>query len=112
MSLQLLPSGGFEITLKDETKIKGQFNAASLKKLSLKYGGLGFSETISLLEDKGTLTTIIDFIICSCEGEYDGFDVMKWIEEMGGIGSDEWIKLNGHFLDGFIAKKKIETSPQ
>jgi hypothetical protein len=50
MGLQLLPSGGFEITLKDGSIVKGQFNTASLKRLSLFKGGLGFTDTIKLLE--------------------------------------------------------------
>lgn len=110
MNLQLLPSGGFEITLGDSTIVKGKFNAASLKRFSLKNGGLGFSETIDLLTKNNSLNTTMDFITCSCEGGYDGFDVMQWIEEMGGIGSDEWVRFEGHFMDGFIAKKKIVTT--
>jgi len=112
MTLQLLPSGCFEITLNDGSIIKGQFNHASLKKLSLMKGGLGYTETLDLLEPsitsgKDLVNNIIKLILFSVEGQYDDFDVVKWIEEMGGVGSEEWDRLNGHFLDGFVAKKKV-----
>lgn len=114
MSLTLLPSGCFEISLKDGSIVKGQFNHASLKKLSLLKGGLGYTETLDLLEPsiisgKELVNNIIKLILFSAEGTYDDFDVVKWIEELGGVGSEDWDRLNGHFLDGFVAKKKVAT---
>lgn len=114
MSLQLLPSGCFEITLNDGSIVKGQFNHASLKKLSLHKGGLGYTATLDLLEPtitpgKEIVDNIIKLLLFSVEGSYDDFDVVRWIEEMGGVGSEDWDRLNGHFLDGFVAKKKVAT---
>lgn len=112
MSLQLLPSGGFEITLKDATIIKGQFNAASLKKFSLLKGGLGFTDTVSLITDKADMPNFLQFILCAAEGNHTEFDVLEWIEQMGGVGSDEWLTLLGHVMDAYVSKKKIVTEAQ
>lgn len=106
MSLKLLPSGGFEITLKDGSIVKGQFNAATLKKLSLLNGGIGFSETIDLLTNNASIKSFLQFILCAVEGTYTEFDVLEWIEQFGGFDSDEFQKLMAHFMDGFVSKKK------
>lgn len=107
MSLTLLPSGGFQITLKDGTIVKGQYNASALKKLSLMNGGLGFSETIDLITDNASLKSILQLVLCACEGNYTEFDVLEWIEQLGGIGGEDSQKLFGHFMDGFVGKKKV-----
>ncbi len=106
MSLKLLPSGGFEITLKDGSIVKGQFNAATLKKLSLLNGGIGFSETINLIEDNASLKSFLQFILCATDGNYTEFDVLEWVEQMGGFDTDDFRNLMRHFMDGFVSKKK------
>jgi len=106
MSLQLLPSGCFEITLKDGSIVKGQFNAATLKKLSLMNGGVGFSDTLDLITTKASITNYLQFVLCATEGGFTEFDVLEWVEQMGGFDSDEFQKLIAHFMDGFVSKKK------
>lgn len=107
MSLQLLPSGGFEITLKDSTIIKGQYSAASLKKLSLMNGGIGFSETIDLLTSNASIKSFLQLVLCAVEGTYTEFDALEWIEQLGGFDSEDSQKLFAHFMDGFVSKKKM-----
>lgn len=107
MSLQLLPSGCFEITLKDSTIVKGQFNAGSLKKLSLINGGLGFSDTIDLLTVNASIKSFLQLVLCGVEGSYTEFDVLEWIEQLGGFDSEDSQKLFAHFMDGFVSKKKV-----
>jgi hypothetical protein len=112
MSLQLFPSGGFEITLKDGSIIKGQFNTASLKRLALFKGGLGFTDTIKLLEASGVsgieyLDNILQLVKFAAIGDFTDFDVLQWVEELGGFDSEEFQKLLGHYTDGFMAKKKV-----
>lgn len=113
MSLELLPSGGFSITLKDGSIIKGQFNTASLKRLSLHKGGLGFTDTIKLLERvEGTsgfdyIDNLLQLIKFAAIGEYTDFDVAQWVEEMGGFDSENFQMLLGHYTDAYVAKKKI-----
>jgi len=111
MSLQLLPSGGFEITLKDGSIIRGQFNTASLKRLSLYKGGLGFTDTIKLLESSGVngiewLDNLLQLVKFAAVGDYTDFDVLQWVEEMGGFDSEDFQKLIGHYTDGYMSKKK------
>ncbi len=106
MSLQLLPSGKFEITLKDGSIVNGEFTAATLKKFSLMNGGVGFSETIDLITTKASLTSFLQFILCAANGDYNEFDVLEWVEQLGGFNSDEFQRLTGHFMDRFVAKKK------
>jgi hypothetical protein len=106
MSLQLLPSGGFLINL-NGTEIKGQYSAASLKKFSLMNGGIGFSDTISLLTDNASISSFLQLVLCATEGNYTEFDVLEWIEHLGGFDSEDSQKLFAHFMDGFVNKKKV-----
>lgn len=106
MGLQLLPSGGFEITLSDSSVIKGRFSAASLKKLSLMNGGIGFSETIDLLTENASIKSFLQLVLCAVEGNYNEFDVLEWIEQLGGFNSEDSQRLFAHFMDGFAGKKK------
>jgi hypothetical protein len=113
MSLQLFPSGGFEITLKDGSIIKGQFNTASLKRLALFKGGLGFTDTIKLLEKTDTVSgfdyidNLLQLVKFAAIGDYTDFDVAQWVEEMGGFDGDDFQKLLGHYTDAYVSKKKM-----
>lgn len=121
MSLQLLPSGYFEIHLKQGTVIKGHYSAAALKFLSQLNGDLSFSATLLLLTDTGSLGNWLQLILCAVKAqsledktkcEYSEFDVLAWIEELGGFGSDESKTLIAHFQEGFMSKKKPVTDGQ
>lgn len=105
--LELLPSGGFSITLKDGSIVKGQFNTASLKKFSLLNGGVDFSETLELITSKASFKSYIQFIHCAVEAGNDEFRVLQAIEDMDGFASDDFQRLVGHFTDGYVSKKKI-----
>lgn len=105
--ITLLPSGGFEITLKDGSVVKGKYSAGSLKKLSLMNGGLGFSETIDLLTNNASIQSFLQLVLCAVEGSYTEFDVLEWIEQLGGFDSEDSQKLFAHFMDGFVGKKKV-----
>jgi hypothetical protein len=113
MGLQLFPSGGFEITLTDGTIIKGQFNTASLKRLALFKGGLGFTDTIKLLEKTDTVSgfeyidNLLQLVKFAAIGDYSDFDVAQWVEELGGFDGDEFQRLLGHYTDAYVSKKKI-----
>lgn len=115
MSLQLLPSGYFEIHLKKGAVIKGHYSAAALKFLSQLNGDLNFSDTFRLLTDTGSLASYMQLILCAVKAQsledgseckYSEFDVLEWLEELGGFNSDESKKLIAHFQDGFMSKKK------
>jgi hypothetical protein len=107
--IKLLPSGGFEITLKEGKVIKGKYSAAALKKLSLMNGGLGFSETLDLITTNATLNNFLQLVLCAAEGDYNEFDVLEWVEQLGGFNSEDCGKLFAHFMDGFVGKKKAEA---
>lgn len=107
MSLQLLPSGYFEIHLKSEAVIKGQFSAKVFKRLSLKHGGLSFTETMNLLTTNASVESFLDLILFAIDDEKNThFDVLEWLEELGGFDSEDAQKLFAHSMDGFVSKKK------
>jgi hypothetical protein len=74
--IKLLPSGHFEITTKDGV-VNGHYSAASLKKLSLMNGGIGFSDTIDLLTSNASIKSFLQLILCAVEGDYSEFDVLE-----------------------------------
>lgn len=107
--LKLLESGKFEIEFSDK-KYTGQFNTAALRRFSLANGGLDFSQTIDAISINPTLPTLLKFISCAIHEETTDFDVLEIFEQLGGFDSDDGVKLIGHFLDGFVSKKKV-TEP-
>jgi hypothetical protein len=109
MSLQLLPSGCFEITLEDGSIIKGQFSTAALKKLSLKNGGIEFTETLELVQSKASFKNFIQFIQCACDDGVTEFQIAQAIEEMNGFDSEEFQNLLAHFMDRYVSKKNTMT---
>lgn len=106
MSLQLLPSGYFEIHLKNDNVIRGQFSAKVFKMLSLKHGGLSFTETMNLLTTNASVESFLDIILFAIDEKYTHFDVLEWLEELGGFDSEDAQKLFAHSMDGFVSKKK------
>lgn len=106
MSLQLKESGYFEISLKDGSVINGQFSAKVFKRLSLKNGGISFTETMELLTNNASIQSFLDLILFAVDEKYTDFDVLDWLEELGGFDSEDTQKLFAHSMDGFVSKKK------
>lgn len=104
-SLNLLPRKSFEILLDDKSVVRGQYSLWSvkrycdLKKLSLAQ----LEEQLSV--ENIALDDIVKLILCAVEystrKEKKGFawsdvDVCDWIEQLGGIGSENYNALIGH----------------
>lgn len=112
--INLLPSGHFEVILKDGSIIKGRYSAKALKMLSDINGGLSFTDTWALLVGgNSTITNYLQLVVCAVKsegGEIDEFGVLSLIDELGGFTSDESQGLLAHFMEGFVPKKKLEQN--
>ena len=113
-SLNLLPRKSFEILLDDKSVVRGQYSLWSvkrycdLKKLSLAQ----LEEQLSI--ENIALDDIVKLVLCAVEytsrKENKGFsytdvNVCDWIEELGGITSENYHLLIGH------AKSEDESKP-
>lgn len=112
--LNLLPSGHFEVTLNDESIVKGRYSAKSLKMLADLNGGLSFSDTWSLLAGQNaSIMSYLQLVMCAVKaegGECDEFKVLSILDDLGGFTSDEGQGLLAHFMEGFVPKKKVEQN--
>lgn len=93
-----LPRKEFEINLADGTVIKGKFGTWALHKFC--------TDNNCSLEDAGerlkTLPGIVSYLLCAvqCVSRKDGtpfsytdIQACDWIDEMGGVGSENFAKL-------------------
>ena len=111
--INLLPSGYFEVTLKDEI-IKGRYSAKALKMLSDLNGGVSFTNTWAMLAgSNASITSYLQLVMCAINsegGEIDEFGVLNIVDELGGFSSEESQSLFAHFMEGFVPKKKVEQN--
>lgn len=104
-SLNLLPRKSFEILLDDKSVVRGQYSLWSVKrycdkkKLSLAQ----LEEQLNIANI--SLDDIVMLILCAVEYtsrkskegfSYSDVDVCDWIEQLGGISSDNYQALIGH----------------
>lgn len=117
-TINLLPRKVFEITLEDGTVITGQYGTWALKRFCDK-GAFTLKQAGERLSDPG-LGDVVDYLLCAVEywsrKEKQGFaltdvDVCGWIDEMGGIQSDIFVKLFNHSADEATEEKKTEETP-
>lgn len=116
-SLNLLPRKSFEILLDDKSVVRGQYSLWSvsrfceIKKLSLAQLAEKFENI--------TLDDTFKLILCAVEytsrKERQGFaysdiDVAEWIEQLGGLGSDNFNNLIGHSGDSKEADSEEKKS--
>lgn len=111
--INLLPRKEFEITLSDGTVIKGKFGTWALKRVTDK-NKTSLQESGALLQ---TLSGLLDYIKAAVEynfikkGEtcpYNDVDVADWIDEIGGISSENMNLLVRHMSEE-TEEKKTET---
>jgi len=118
-TINLLPRKVFEITLDSGEVITGQYGTWALKRFCDK-GGLTLSQAGGRLSAESmSLGDIVDYILCAVEywsrkGKH-GFaltdvDVCDWIDEMGGIQSETFVRLFNHSADEATEEKKTEES--
>ena len=96
--INLLPRKEFEITLSDGTVIKGKFGTWALNKLCIDYK-LKLTEVESKLQE---LPAILSYLLAAvqCNARetgtafsYTDVHASNWIDEMGGIASENFVKL-------------------
>lgn len=118
-TLNLLPRKEFEITLDDSTIIKGQFGTWALKRMCDKRGYATLQALRDALTDSIGMTDIIEFVLCAVEQKarqtgaafsYTDVHCGQWLDEIGGINSENFGKLFIHAKDE-IEKKTIEMPP-
>lgn len=121
MKIELLPSKEFELHLSSGNVVKGKFGTWVVQRFCIK-------RNISLIDfmekfspdgiSKLRLDDITDLFLCCAEYiarkekvkfEYTDLDACEWLEEMGGINSELYNKLFGHFgsdIEGQVDEKK------
>lgn len=111
-NLNLLPSGRFEVTMSDGSIVKGRYCSESFKMVSDINGGLTFRKTWEYLAVDPVMASV-QLIMCAIKSEgkdVDEFFVLQVFQELGGMGSEDGQRLQAHFQDMFIPKKKMEQN--
>jgi hypothetical protein len=120
-TLNLLPRKEFEITLISGEVIKGKYSLWAVKRFCDKKG-LSLKELQQrLTSEKTTFDDVIETVLCAVEHSqrenkkpftYTDFDVCSWIEELGGMTSENYKLLQGHAASEMeeSEEKKTETS--
>lgn len=119
--LDLLPRKEFVITL-DSGEIKGKYSLWAIKRFCDKKGLSLMELQQRLTAEKSTMDDVIQTILCAVEHSqreagkpfsYSDFDVCNWIEELGGIQSENFLKLQAHAYveEGDEKKSPIDQSP-
>jgi len=103
MKINLLPRKEFELIL-DSGTIQGKYGLWSYKRYcDIKQ--ISLSEMLSALDKEDSLDDLCLILLCSVEYSsrkkglpfnYTDVDICEWIEEMGGVTSDNFLKLLAH----------------
>ena len=118
MKLNLLPRKEFEITIEDGTVIKGQYSLWSIKRFcDLK--GLSLSKLGDAMSlDNLSFDDLCSILLCAVEykcrktGEpfrFTDVDACEWIEWLGGIEGEDYIRLSSHASSDLDEKKNPVT---
>jgi hypothetical protein len=114
--IKLYPRKEFEIILEDGTVIKGQFGTWALKRFCDKQG-LTLQSAAERLGNPG-IGDIIEYILSAVEYAcrkvpkefpYNDVDCCSWIDELGGIQSENFVKLFKHSGDEAPATEEKKT---
>lgn len=106
-----LPRKEFEIELTDGTVIKGQFGTWALKRFCDKLN-LTLTEAQEKLQG---LSGFIDYILCAVEYtarkekapfSYTDMDAADWIDQLGGITSENFTRIAAHTADENATEEK------
>lgn len=110
-TINLLPRKEFEITLDDGTVIPGKFGTWALRRLTDRYK-VSLTDANKVL---GTLSGLLDYLLCAVEYSarknsqpfsYTDFHVAEWVDELGGIGSENYINLMKHTEEETLVEQK------
>ncbi len=110
--LELFPGKEFRITLKSGEVIEGKFSTWAYKRFCMKLGLSDKKLVARLSEDESSWSDNIEMVLCAVEHKFrekglalkfTDFDACNWVEELGGIASDNYVNLVRHAsseLDG------------
>ena len=114
-TIRLLPSQEFEITLIDDTVIKGRFNTWALG-IFCEKKGLTLRAAGELLINP-SLFDMLDYILSAVESKardtgspfsYNNVHAGSWVDQLGGIQGPEFTKLFNHASGEQTEQKKTE----
>lgn len=118
--VNLLPRKVFEIHgLDGYPTISGQFGTWALARYGTRCGGLTLPEVSARLSTGGSVDDILKLLLSSVEGkflkdkvsfQYTELDAAEWIDQLGGIGGEQFTKLITHIYAGEETEKKTEES--
>lgn len=115
--IELKPRKEFVIKLEDGKAIPGKFGTWALKTFCMKKG-YSLSQLGEALSKNLSIDDMVQFILSAVEQSfrelkskesfpYTDIDACSWIDEMGGISSEEMTKLFNHAAD---EQKKTEEA--
>lgn len=103
--LRLLPRKEFEIILEDGAIIKGKYSLWSIKRFCDKLGLTLVQLGERLTVEKTTFDDTIQIVLCAVEDRvrkdkkpfvFTDQDACEWIEWLGGMNSEDYLKLQLH----------------
>lgn len=115
--LELLPGKEFKITLKGEV-IEGKFSTWAYKRFCMKLGLSDKKLVARLSEDESSWSDNIEMVLCAIEHKcrekgvsmkYTDLDVCNWVDEVGGIASEDYLSLIRHAASELDGEKKTEA---
>jgi hypothetical protein len=112
--IELLPRKEFKITLDSGEVVQGRFGTWALKRFSQKRNYTLFDIEKAL--SNPTIDDAVELVLSAVEQHfreqkkkesfpYNDIDMCAWIDEMGGMGSDDFARLFNHASD---TEKKSE----
>lgn len=117
--VNLLPRKEFELILNGQT-IEGKYCLWAIKRMCDKKKWSIKDLSVQLSADKMTFDDLCEFILCAVEYKvrknkkpfmYTDVDVCDWLEELGGVDSEEVTALMNH-AHSEIEEKKSIVNPQ
>ena len=115
-TINLLPRKVFEIVTDHDGIITGQFGTWALKRFCDKQK-YSLKEASEKLGDPG-LSEIVEYLLCAIEYSarqegkpfsYTDVHVCGWIDELGGMSNETFVKLFNHSASEDKNEKKTET---
>lgn len=117
--LELLPGKEFKITLQDGSIVDGKFGTWAYKRFCMKLGLSDKKLVARLSEEESSVFDNIELILCAIESKqrqrgeafkYTDADICEWVDSVGGIGSETFLKLMAHANSELDSEKKTETT--
>lgn len=107
--IDLKPRKEFTITLENGEVISGKFGTWALKRFCMKKG-YTLAQLGAALSTNLSVDDMVEFILCAVESAfrdlknkesfpYSDLDACSWIDQMGGISSEEMTRLFNHAGD-------------